>query len=68
MAESRRGRPSKGPRVEMTIRVRPEVHDASTAVAKMRGLSLTEFVAGLLERELGPAVEMAQATRMSEVA
>ena len=68
MAEVRRGRPSKGPRVEMTIRVRPEVHDATTAVAKMRGVSLTDFVAGLLERELGPAVEMAQANRMSEVA
>jgi predicted HicB family RNase H-like nuclease len=68
MADRKRGRPSKGPRVEMTVRVRPAVHDAATAVAKMRGVSLTEFVAGLLERELGPAVEMAQATRMSEVA
>jgi predicted HicB family RNase H-like nuclease len=68
MAKARRGRPSKGPRVEMTIRVRPEVHDAATAVSKMRGVSLTDFVAGLLERELGAAVEMAQANRMSEVA
>ena len=68
MAQARRGRPSKGPRVEMTIRVRPEVHDAATAVAKMRGMSLTDFVGGLLERELGAAVDMAQINRMSDVA
>jgi predicted HicB family RNase H-like nuclease len=54
--------------MEMTIRVRPAVHDAATAVAKMRGLSLTDFVAGLLEKELGPAVEMAEMNRMSDVA
>lgn len=68
MAQTRRGRPSKGPRVEMTIRVRPEVHDAATAVAKMRGMSLTDFVGGLLARELGAAVDMAQLNRMSDVA
>jgi len=68
MSQGRRGRPSKGPRMEMTIRVRPAVHDAATAVAKMRGLSLTDFVAGLLEKELGPAVEMAEMNRISDVA
>lgn len=68
MGQTRRGRPSKGPRVEMTIRVRPEVHDAASAVAKMRGLTLTDLVGGLLERELGAAVEMAQVNRMSDVA
>ncbi len=68
MTQARRGRPSKGPRVEMTIRVRPEVHYAATAVAKLRSMSLTDFVAGLLERELGAAVDMAQMSRISEVA
>ena len=68
MAQSRRGRPSKGPRVEMTVRVRPAVHDAAMAVAKVRGVSLTDFVAGLLEKELGAAVEMAEANRMADVA
>jgi predicted HicB family RNase H-like nuclease len=52
----------------MTIRVRPEVHDAAMAVAKLRKTSLTDLVGGLLERELGAAVDMAQMNRISEVA
>lgn len=54
----------------MTVRVRPEVHTAATAVAKARGTTLTELVNGLLERELGTAIEAVQASssQMSRVA
>lgn len=62
-------RRSKGPRVELTVRVKPEVHAAASAVAKARGTTLTELVSSLLERELGVAIEAVRAgATMSKVA
>lgn len=59
MAEQgRRGRPSKGHRVEMTTRVRPEIHAAAKALARARGTTINGLVEALLEKELGLLVEI----------
>lgn len=56
--QRQRGRPSKGHRVEMTTRVRPEIHAAAKALARARGTTVNAFVEGVLERELGTLVEI----------
>ena len=47
-----------GPRVEVTTRVRPEVHTAVTRLAQERGISITRLVADLMEREVTQAGEL----------
>lgn len=41
-----------GPRVEVTTRVRPEIHDAIRRMAEERGISMTRLLAGLMEEEV----------------
>lgn len=70
-AKEKRGRPSVGPRTEITTRVRPELHHALLALAKARGVSMTQLLTGVIERELGiqtPATGTSSGVRMSEVA
>lgn len=70
-AKGRRGRPSVGPRKEVTTRVSPELHDAMVAVAKARGVTLTGLLEGAIKRDLGiqtPAAGAAGGLQMTEVA
>jgi hypothetical protein len=70
-AKGRRGRPSVGPRTEVTTRVRPELHIAMVAVAKARGVTMTKLLETAIEHELGiqtPVAGGAGGLRMTEVA
>jgi uncharacterized protein (DUF1778 family) len=40
----KRGRPSKGERVAVTVRPRPVDHDAIARAAKSRGLTINDFM------------------------
>lgn len=66
--QARPGRPSKGHRVEMTTRVRPEIHAAAKALARARGTTINGLVEAVLERELGLLVEIEAARDMTRVA
>ena len=70
-AKGRRGRPSVGPRKEVTTRVSPELHNAMVAVARARGITMTKFLEMAIERDLGiqtPAAGASGGLRMTEVA
>jgi len=41
-----------GPRTEVTIRVRPEVHQQFRQLAEEQGISMTRLLAGLMEKEV----------------
>jgi len=48
----REPRERMGPRVELTIRVQPEVHQGIRQMAEQQGISMTRLLAGLMEREV----------------
>lgn len=67
-ASEKRGRPSVGPRKEITTRVRPELHHALLALAQARGVTMTDLLTTAIERELGiqtPAAGKSSALRMT---
>lgn len=41
-----------GPRVEVTTRVKPDVHQAIRRIAEERGMSMTRLLADLMEEEV----------------
>lgn len=45
------GRPSKGFRMRITTRVDPETHRVATAKALTAGVTLSEWLADLVQRE-----------------
>lgn len=50
-----------GRRVEITTRVRPEVHQALRTMAQDMGISLTQLLAGLMEAHVqGARTEVSQ--------
>jgi len=53
----RGGRPSKGPRISMTIRCPEQLADAIEASRARSGLTTNDFVVGLVEQALAAGLE-----------